>query len=46
MNNEWYKDWFASEDYLDVYRHRNSEDTDQLVKLIINNLSQLFFVVI
>lgn len=37
MNNEWYKDWFASEDYLDVYRHRNSEDTELLVNLILSN---------
>ncbi len=38
MNKEWYKDWFASEDYLDVYRHRNSEDTENLVKLILSNI--------
>lgn len=38
MIKEWYKDWFASEDYLAVYKHRNLEDTEQLVKLIISNI--------
>ncbi len=37
MKNEWYKDWFASEDYLDVYHHRNSEDADKLFTLILGN---------
>ena len=36
MIKEWYKDWFSSKDYLDVYRHRNSEDTERLVNLIIS----------
>lgn len=38
MIKEWYKDWFASEDYLDVYKHRNLEDTEKLVKLILSNV--------
>ena len=38
MIKEWYKDWFASEDYLDVYKHRNLEDTEKLVKLILFNI--------
>ena len=39
MNNEWFKDWFASEDYLGVYSHRNSEDTDNLISLILSELN-------
>ena len=38
MIKEWYKDWFASKDYLAVYKHRNLEDTEKLVKLIISNI--------
>lgn len=37
MEKAWYKEWFASEDYLEVYRHRNSDDTDALIDLIISN---------
>lgn len=36
MNKDWFKDWFASKDYLDVYSHRNSEDTNNLIDLIIS----------
>jgi 2-polyprenyl-3-methyl-5-hydroxy-6-metoxy-1,4-benzoquinol methylase len=38
MNKEWFKDWFASEEYLDVYSHRNAEDTDNLIKLILSEI--------
>lgn len=32
---EWYKDWFASEEYLTVYSHRNDEDARKLFNLIL-----------
>lgn len=32
---EWYKDWFASEEYLTVYSHRNDEDAGRLFNLIL-----------
>lgn len=38
MNRDWFKKWFASDDYLDVYRHRNSEDTKNLVSLILSKI--------
>jgi 2-polyprenyl-3-methyl-5-hydroxy-6-metoxy-1,4-benzoquinol methylase len=38
MNKEWYKNWFSSEDYLDVYRHRNANDTENLVNLILSSI--------
>jgi len=37
--SEWFKDWFASEDYLNVYSHRNKKDADSLLKLILSNIS-------
>lgn len=36
--SEWYKDWFNSEEYLTVYKHRNDQDADKLLKLIFNNV--------
>jgi len=36
MKNEWFKDWFASQDYLDVYRHRNDNDAQTFLRTILN----------
>ena len=30
----WYKTWFNSQDYLDLYKHRNSKDAAKIVSLI------------
>ena len=35
---EWFKDWFNTEEYLNVYRHRNEEDAKELVQLILENI--------
>jgi 2-polyprenyl-3-methyl-5-hydroxy-6-metoxy-1,4-benzoquinol methylase len=35
---EWYKNWFNSEEYLKVYRHRDQKEASELVKLVINNI--------
>ncbi|MBU2492761.1 MAG: class I SAM-dependent methyltransferase [Bacteroidetes bacterium] len=35
--SEWYKNWFASEDYLKVYRHRNEKDAVNLINLILSS---------
>ena len=34
--SEWFRDWFASSDYLDVYLHRNNEDAKKLLNLIVS----------
>lgn len=34
--NEWYKNWFSSDEYLSVYRHRDSEDAQKLISLILS----------
>lgn len=39
--NEWFKDWFASDEYLSVYRHRNEEDALRLFQLIRKNINLL-----
>jgi len=33
---EWFKEWFNSEEYLNVYRHRDEEDAEKLLNLILN----------
>jgi 2-polyprenyl-3-methyl-5-hydroxy-6-metoxy-1,4-benzoquinol methylase len=34
----WYNDWFNSENYLNVYRHRDESEAERLVNLIANNI--------
>ena len=36
---EWFKDWFNTEEYLQVYSHRDLEDAKKLVDLIVKNVS-------
>ena len=36
---EWFKDWFNTEEYLNVYKHRNEEDAKKLVDLILNKIA-------
>jgi 2-polyprenyl-3-methyl-5-hydroxy-6-metoxy-1,4-benzoquinol methylase len=35
---EWYKNWFNSEEYLKVYRHRDKKEANELVQLVVNNI--------
>lgn len=32
---EWFKDWFSSDEYLSVYQHRNDDDAQKLLDLIL-----------
>ena len=38
MSKNWFEHWFSSEEYLDVYQHRNDEDSEKIVNLILSNL--------
>lgn len=38
---EWYKNWFNSEEYLKVYRHRDTKDAEQLIELLLNKIDAL-----
>ena len=38
--NEWFRKWFASDEYLKVYSHRNEEDANNLLNLVLNNIPQ------
>jgi SAM-dependent methyltransferase len=37
MQNDWFKDWFSSEEYNLVYLHRDDNDARKLIDLIIKN---------
>ncbi len=37
--SDWFKDWFASEEYLEVYSHRNKTDAYNLLNLIKENIN-------
>ncbi len=34
---EWFRDWFESEDYLLIYKHRNKAEASALVDLVLRN---------
>ena len=38
MKSEWFKDWFNTEEYLNVYQHRNESDAEEHIKLILQNI--------
>ncbi len=42
MSDSWYKKWFSTKDYLELYQHRNSYDAAKIIALILStlNLSQ------
>jgi cyclopropane fatty-acyl-phospholipid synthase-like methyltransferase len=38
MKSEWFKDWFNTQEYLNVYQHRNEQDAEEHIKLILDNV--------
>lgn len=38
MKSEWFKDWFNTKEYLNVYQHRNEQDAEEHIKLILDNV--------
>ncbi|HSL90635.1 MAG TPA: class I SAM-dependent methyltransferase [Ignavibacteriaceae bacterium] len=39
MSYEWFKEWFETDEYLNVYQHRNESEAEVLVDLILNSIS-------
>lgn len=39
MKKDWFRDWFESKDYLDVYNHRDEKDAQLLTELILNTIN-------
>lgn len=38
MKSEWFRDWFNTQEYLNVYQHRNENDAEKHIKLIFDNV--------
>lgn len=38
MSDNWYKKWFSTKEYLELYKHRNSKDAAQIAGLITKTL--------
>jgi SAM-dependent methyltransferase len=38
MSDNWYKKWFSTPDYLELYKHRNSQDAAEIAGLITRTL--------
>jgi cyclopropane fatty-acyl-phospholipid synthase-like methyltransferase len=38
MKSEWFKDWFNTNEYLNIYKHRNEDDAENHIKLILENI--------
>jgi len=36
---EWFEHWFNSKEYLNVYKHRDDKDAEELVNLVLNSIS-------
>ncbi|MCL6099426.1 MAG: class I SAM-dependent methyltransferase [Bacteroidetes bacterium] len=39
MEKEWFRNWFNSDQYLEVYQHRDYQDATKLLDLIFRNVS-------
>jgi SAM-dependent methyltransferase len=38
MRENWYKEWFNTEQYLDLYKHRDESDAKKIVSLLFKNI--------
>ena len=39
LSREWYKDWFSSKYYLELYKHRDEKEATDLINLIQRNVN-------
>jgi SAM-dependent methyltransferase len=40
MKSEWYKEWFNTDDYLVVYKHRDKAEAEALKELVLKNIDK------
>ena len=40
MKSEWYKDWFNTDEYLLVYKHRDRSEAEILKNLVLKNVER------
>lgn len=38
MKKLWYKTWFDTEEYSEIYKHRDDSDAEKLIRLILKNI--------
>lgn len=38
MIKDWYTDWFNTDEYLEVYKHRNEQEADRHIKFILSQV--------
>jgi SAM-dependent methyltransferase len=38
ISDSWYKQWFNTQDYLDLYRNRDEVDASKIIRLILDNI--------
>ena len=36
--SDWFKDWFNSPEYLQVYKHRDEDEAEQHIEFILSNV--------
>lgn len=39
MKSDWFKEWFNTSEYLDVYKHRNENEAEDHIEFILKNVS-------
>lgn len=39
MNTDWFRDWFNTQEYLNVYKHRNESDAEEHIELILSKVN-------
>jgi SAM-dependent methyltransferase len=37
-NDQWFKSWFNTQDYLDLYKHRDARDAKKIVSLVLKHV--------
>ncbi|MGQ9798820.1 MAG: class I SAM-dependent methyltransferase [Ignavibacterium sp.] len=41
MKKDWFVDWFNTDEYLSVYKHKNEEDADYHIKFLFSKINLL-----
>ncbi len=37
--NDWFKEWFSSDEYLELYKHRDGKDASKIIELILSSVN-------
>jgi SAM-dependent methyltransferase len=39
LNDTWFKEWFNTQEYLDLYKHRDNTDAGRIIRLLFKNIN-------